>query len=127
MGRLGCCKAGIPGLGSLVLVEKTEYSASGVRSTSLPGTLTERLGLYFCIQIRGIFTHLEEKQEPGGKILGGEVLGPVSGVSLCSCTGSPAQSLLPGSQGDPVSRACAEIFTLHPHYNMPYHGCIYPH
>lgn len=72
-----------PGLGQLVLAAKAEHLASGSHCTCLSGTLTEQLGLYFCIQIRGTLSCLEEVQEQGGKILGGKVLGPVLGVSPC--------------------------------------------
>lgn len=99
---------------------RAEYLVSGTHSSHLSGTLTEQLA--FCVQTRGTLTCLEETQEQGRTILGGSV----SGVSLCACTGPPTHTLLPESQGASVSRACAEILTLHLQCNMPCHGCIYP-
>lgn len=40
---------------------------------------------------------------------------PVSGVSVCGCTSSQTQTLLPESQWASVPRACTKILMLHPH------------
>lgn len=46
----------------------------------------------------------------GEKLVGREVNRPVSGVSVCGCTGSQTQTLLPENQWASVPRACTKIF-----------------
>lgn len=125
MGWLACCQAGARAWGSRCWQQKQSIWLLVPTCTCLSGTLTEQLGLYFCIQIRGTLSCLEEVQEQGGEILGGKVLGPVLGVSPCR-TGPRTQTSLLESQCSSVPRACAKILMLHPQYNMPCHGCICP-